>query len=68
MATERFWLRTTTGEPVVRKRKSSRRPFRRVMIWSLRSWPRSCPELYTAIVAGTNNTTGVGLVEVYNIQ
>ena len=26
------------------------------------------PGAYTAIVAGTNNTTGVGLVEVYNIQ
>jgi len=26
------------------------------------------PGAYTAIVAGTNNTTGVGVVEVYNIQ
>jgi hypothetical protein len=26
------------------------------------------PDNYTAIVRGKNNTTGVGLVEVYNLQ
>ena len=49
-----------------------KRPNSPPWVWRLRtrtnraSSPRFCPALYTAILAGKNGGTGVGLVEIYD--